>query len=185
MGSTSALSSHLHLNNAHCLFKSLNSSRNQRTSLLFNRRKSKFGASRKREPERFNKFACFAVDDELIKQQELLGGGGVGSAVEEKPGIKDPYATADHPKTESPLLVSPAATRKPKAETRSNRLQEQRCHNPRPLPDLQSGHREAASSALTSSQSIRQLHHNAASSSPSKAQADLLPRSKANPKCMP
>lgn len=91
MGSTSALSSHLHLINAHCPFKSLNSSRNQRTSLLFNRRKSKFGASLKREPKRFNKFACFAVDDELIKQQELLGGGGVGSAVEEKPGIKDPY----------------------------------------------------------------------------------------------
>ncbi|KAG5521673.1 hypothetical protein RHGRI_034034 [Rhododendron griersonianum] len=90
MGSTSALSSHLHLINAHCPFKSLNSSRNQRTSLLFNRRKSKFGASLKREPKRFNKFACFAVDDELIKQQELLGGGGVGSAVEEKPGIKDP-----------------------------------------------------------------------------------------------
>jgi len=92
MGSTSALSSHPHLNNSHCLFKCLNSSRIQPTSLQFNRRKPKFSASRKREHDKLNKFACFAVENESIKQQELFGSGAVSSAVEDKPGIKDPYA---------------------------------------------------------------------------------------------
>lgn len=89
MGSTSALSSHSHLNNSHCLFKCLNSSRIQPTSLQFNRRKPKFSASREREHDKLNKFACFAVENESIKQQELFGSGAVSSAVEDKPDVDD------------------------------------------------------------------------------------------------
>ncbi|PSR84961.1 Sec-independent protein translocase protein like [Actinidia chinensis var. chinensis] len=85
MGSTSALTSHLHLNNTHyhSLFKRLNSTRNQSTSLQFNRRKPQHGgASTRRGREKFISVACFAVDDELIK-------GGVGSVVEDKPDVAD------------------------------------------------------------------------------------------------
>ncbi|GFZ00257.1 Sec-independent periplasmic protein translocase [Actinidia rufa] len=81
MGSTSALTSHLHLNNTHSLFKRLNTRRNQST-LQFNRRKPKFGASRRRGHDTLISVACFAVDDELIK-------GGIGSVVQDKPDVAD------------------------------------------------------------------------------------------------
>lgn len=90
MGSTSALPSHLHLNNTRYFFKCLNSTRNQPTSLQFNRRKSKFGVSSRREHKKLISFACFAVDDEVNKQQEQLGsGGGLVSAVEDRPDVAD------------------------------------------------------------------------------------------------
>ncbi|GMP59068.1 hypothetical protein CsSME_00022496 [Camellia sinensis var. sinensis] len=90
MGSTSALPSHLHLNNTSYFFKCLNSTRNQPTSLQFNRRKSKFGVSSRREHKKLISFACFAVDDEVNKQQEQLGSaGGLVSAVEDRPDVAD------------------------------------------------------------------------------------------------
>lgn len=89
MGSTSALIYNLHLNNPSC-FKCLNSNRISRTSLLTTRRngaKLKLLISRN-ERKKLGRVVCCSGDDFSERQQELNSpsGGGLGSAVEDRPG---------------------------------------------------------------------------------------------------
>lgn len=89
MGSTSALIYNLHLNNPSC-FKCLNSNRNSRASLLTTRRngaKLKLLISRN-ERKKLGRVVCCSGEDFSERQQELNSpsGGGLGSAVEDRPG---------------------------------------------------------------------------------------------------
>ncbi|CAK9145176.1 unnamed protein product [Ilex paraguariensis] len=90
MGSTSAVIYNLQLNNTHC-FKSLNSNTNHRTSLHIQQGRPKLGVSYRRDFKKFSRVVCFAVEDVTEKQQQLGGGGisGVGSALEDRPGVVD------------------------------------------------------------------------------------------------
>lgn len=81
MGSTSAVISHLQLNN--CCFKCLGSIQSRNTSLQVSRRKARLGVSQNPTGRNLRQVVCFAVDEEKDKQQQL---GGVGSAVEDRPG---------------------------------------------------------------------------------------------------
>lgn len=90
MGSTSALIHNLHLNNPSC-FKCLNSNRISRTSLLTTTRRN--GAKLKllisrNERKKLGRVVCCSGEDFSERQQELnsQSGGGLGSAVEDRPG---------------------------------------------------------------------------------------------------
>ncbi|XAR72296.1 hypothetical protein NMG60_11018886 [Bertholletia excelsa] len=103
MGSASALTSHLQLSKTPCFFKCVN----RPASLQFNPRKGKVGFSWRRERERSFSVVSFAVDDELAKQQEQLGGG-IGSALEDRPDVPEgsseaTYQNEDPYKEESTL----------------------------------------------------------------------------------
>lgn len=87
MGSTSAVISHLQLNN--CCFKCLGSIQSRNTSLQVNRRKARLGVSQKPIGRNLRQVVCFAVDEEKDKQQQL---GGVGSAVEDRPDMENDLA---------------------------------------------------------------------------------------------
>ncbi|KAI5677280.1 hypothetical protein M9H77_08230 [Catharanthus roseus] len=92
MGSSSALISNLHLNNANC-FKCLNSNRISTTSLITSQRKaSKLKFLSRKESKKFSRIVCCSIEEFNERQQESnsgTGSGGLGSALEDRPDVAD------------------------------------------------------------------------------------------------
>ncbi|CAI9096100.1 OLC1v1032173C1 [Oldenlandia corymbosa var. corymbosa] len=106
MGSTSAsaLIHNLHLNNTNYYFRCLNSKGIPRTSFLINQRKpAKLKFLSSKECRKFGRVVCCAAEeDEAQKQREFSGG--VGSAVEDRPGEEEnPFLNNEADDESSPL----------------------------------------------------------------------------------